>query len=161
MQKVIMYGKETSTDPDTTYIEFEKLVCRLRKSLPNNTVVPTETKDTGGMMDPDLMIALLKEMEDDPDRQVVADWTTGMTDDERKRRHHVELLTDAGLAKWLPSGRSMDSIARITYDGHEFLKAVTNEHSGSRNWKKFVGLLDRGIPLVKAVKDVVVLAGGT
>ncbi|MDD9981598.1 MAG: hypothetical protein OXU81_09610 [Gammaproteobacteria bacterium] len=72
------------------------------------------------MRDPQMMIALLKEMESTPDGQlIIGPVTFGMSIDKRKKRHQLELLEDEGLAFW-----ESESIVRITSDGYEALHAL-------------------------------------
>ena len=72
------------------------------------------------MRDPQMMIALLKEMESTPDGQlIIGPVTFGMSIENRKRRHQVDLLKDEGLALW-----ESESFVRITSDGYEALRAL-------------------------------------
>ena len=72
------------------------------------------------MRDPEMMIALLKEMESTPDGQlIIGPVTFGMSIEKRKRRHHLDLLEDEGLAFW-----ESESIVRITSDGYKALEAL-------------------------------------
>ena len=76
--------------------------------------VPTTTEEIIGE-DPDLLIELLKEMSRKPDGQISTTLTLGMSVEARKRRHHLELLSDAGLAEW-----KSDSRIRIKNFGYDF-----------------------------------------
>ena len=72
------------------------------------------------MRAPEMMIALLKEMESTPDGQpIIGPVTFGMSIEDRKRRHQVDLLEDEGLALW-----QSESFVRITSDGYEALRAL-------------------------------------
>ena len=53
------------------------------------------------MRGPEMMIAILNEMKDQPDgRLLIGPSVYAMPEQTRKRRHDVELLQDAGLACW-------------------------------------------------------------
>ena len=53
----------------------------------------------------------------------------GMSPEEKKRRHHVLLLCDAGLATEL---RDDGSIFRLTSQGHDFIEAIRDND----RWKE-------------------------
>ena len=63
------------------------------------------------MRDPSLMLSLLEEMAQNLSGQMVNIHTFGMSEEEQRRRHHVELPIDAGHAEWVSAERS---IVRIT-----------------------------------------------
>ena len=74
------------------------------------------------MRNVDLMIELLEEMGNAVDGQIMMVQTMGMSETTRARRHHAELLSDAGLAIW-----QSDSMIRITNSGYEFLNAINQD----------------------------------
>jgi len=100
------------------------------------------------MRDPELMLALLKEMSEDAGGYLTVARTLGMSPDERKYYHHVELLVDAGHAVWT-SPRA--DIARITNDGYDFLNATANPNTGAQVRARFIQLFNNGLPYVQAV----------
>ena len=101
------------------------------------------------MRDPELMISLLKEMSKDDMGRLIIPMTFGMGERKQQRRHHVELLVDAGHAQW--TGGKQD-IARITNAGYDFLNAMTNPTHGKRVWSRFVELFNSGVPYVRAAQ---------
>ena len=52
------------------------------------------------MRDPEAMLSFLKEMAAHDDGWIVAPAHMGMSVDEQRCHHHVELLADAGHAQW-------------------------------------------------------------
>lgn len=109
------------------------------------------------MRDPELMLSLLDEMSRDGMGRLAIPMTFGMGEQEQRRRHHVELLVDAGHVEW--QGGKQD-IARITNAGYDFLNAVTNPKRGKEAWSKFVDLFNGGVSYVRAAQSVVNLASG-
>lgn len=104
------------------------------------------------MRDPNLMLALLKEMaeaEDESGSIIVPLFTAGSDKETARRRHHAELLTDEGLALW-----DSDPIVRITNRGYDFLNAIDQ---GPRYRKRFVELIQGGTKIATAVKTVIEL----
>ena len=95
----------------------------------------------------DLLFSLLREMAEEPDGQIIAVATMGMSEQESERRHHVEILVDAGHAVWNPQG----SMARITNSGYDFIEAVDK---GRGVMEMFNDLMEKGIPYVQAAQAV-------
>ena len=100
------------------------------------------------MRDPELLIALLKEMAQKPDGRIRLVVHLGMSESERKRKFHVELLTDAGLVEWFDTRK----YPRITNAGFDFIEAIDKKKGA---WEKFIETLDTGAPLLNAVSTVV------
>ena len=67
--------------------------------------------------------------------------------EDRKRRHQVELLTDAGLACW-----ESKSMVRATNHGYEFLNAV---RQGTKYRTMFMDLIKNGKTIADAVNTVI------
>ena len=107
------------------------------------------------MRDPELMVGLLKEMSEDDMGRLDIPMTFGMDEQERQRRHHAELLVDAGHAEWL-SGKQ--DVARITDAGYDFLNAATNPKNGKKAMAKFVDLFNSGVTYGRATESAVKLA---
>ena len=104
------------------------------------------------MRDPETMIALLKAMQDAPDgRLLIGPTTFGRSSEDRKRRHQVELLTDAGLACW-----ESKSMVRATNHGYDFLNAV---RQGAKYRTMFMELINKGKTITEAVNAVVTAVG--
>lgn len=80
------------------------------------------------MRDPEPLVSLLSEMSQDPSGHLVCPRPFGMSQDEHKRHHHIELLVDAGHATRL--GKEQH-IARITNDDYDFLNAVDKQPAAS------------------------------
>ena len=100
------------------------------------------------MRDPDMMIAILSEMKDQPDgRLLIGPPVFAMSEHTRKRRHHVELLDDAGLACW-----ESKAIVRITNEGYDFMNAL---QQGPSYRKIFMDAIGKGKTIVDAVNAVV------
>ena len=104
------------------------------------------------MRDPELMISLLKEMSEDNMGHLIIPMTFGMDECEQQRRHHVELLVDAGHAQW--TGGKQD-IARITNAGYDFLNAATNRTHGEKARSRFVELFNGGVAYARAAQAAV------
>ena len=104
------------------------------------------------MRDPELMISLLKEMSEDDMGRLIIPMTYGMGESKQQRRHHVELLVDAGHAQW--AGGKQD-IARITNDGYDFLSAATNPKHGEKAKSRFVDLFNQGVSYARAAQSAV------
>ena len=107
------------------------------------------------MRDAELMISLLKEMFEDDMGRLIIPMTFDMGEREQQRRHHVELLVDAGHAQW--TGGKQD-IARITNAGYDFLSATTNPAHGKKVSSRFVELFNSGVPYVQAAQAASELA---
>ena len=101
------------------------------------------------MRDPELMISLLKEMSEDNMGHLIIPMTFGMDECEQQRRHHVELLVDAGHAQW--TGGKQD-IARITNAGYDFLNAATNPTHGEKVWSRFIDTFNSGVSYARAAQ---------
>ena len=67
----------------------------------------------------------------------------------RRRRHHLELLIDAGHAEWTSDQMS---IARITNAGYDFINAVDQ---GESYKQRFLELFNTGMKYAQAAKAVV------
>ena len=100
------------------------------------------------MRDPELMLSLLKEMADDSYGRIMMPAHIGMSPEEQKRRHHVELLIDANHAEW---ASEQESIARITNTGYDFLNAI---EQGETAKQRFVRLFNSGMRYVSAANEV-------
>ena len=74
----------------------------------------------------------------------------GMSPAELKRKHHVELLADAGLVEWFDT----NTFPRITNAGYDFIEAI-NKKKGAR--ERFLEVLETGAPLLNAVSAVAAL----
>ena len=122
-------------------------------------------KGPGKVRDPELMLALLRQMarEDSGELHLNA---LGQSTNFQKYRHHLILLVDAGHAQWETDHRSLPiirdvalrerSVARITNDGYDFLNAVDQ---GESYRLRFIKLFQDGVPYVKAAIEVVNLVG--
>ena len=99
------------------------------------------------MRDPELLITLLREMADRPDGRIVMAVTLGMSEEEQRRKLHIELLADAGLVEWYDTKK----FPRITSAGFDFIEAI-NKRKGAR--ERFLEVLDTGAPLLSAVSAV-------
>ena len=97
------------------------------------------------MRDPEKIIALLKEMDEEEDGRIDVPWFWGDDDDARPRHHHVELLVDAGHAQWLDE---FQRGARITTAGYDFLNAVDNQPKAKQ---RFLDAYRAGNPYAEAV----------
>ena len=108
------------------------------------------------MRDPEVMLSLLREMAGDDNGRIVVAAHFGMSVDEQRRRHHAELLIDAGHAQW----KDPKGVARITNAGYDFIDAAEKQE---RVRTKFLELFKAGIPYLMAVKaalDVLNLTEG-
>ena len=99
------------------------------------------------MRDPNLMISLLHEMEKDKSGQILSIKEFGMCEDDQNRHHHLELLVDAGHAKWVS-----DQCARITNTGYDFINAI-GQNKKYRD--QFSDLFNRGMAFVDAAGKVI------
>lgn len=106
------------------------------------------------MRDAELMLSLLKEMSDEAMGQLVVPMTMGMSEEEQRRRHHVELLIDAGHARW---GGNQQQIARITNAGYDFLNAASNPENGERAKGRFIDLFNGGVAYGRAAQAAIEL----
>ena len=97
------------------------------------------------MRDPELMLALLREMAAEPSGEIFALQTYGMSKEQQQRRHHIDLLADIGQAQW--TGRHA---ARITHAGHDYLNHVG---AGKRFHRRFIEFAQAG----KTYAEIVVL----
>ena len=102
------------------------------------------------MRDPELLISLLKEMADQSDGRIRMAVTLGMSEEEQRRKLHIELLADAGLVEWYDTRK----FPRITNAGFDFIEAI-NKRKGAR--ERFFEVLDTGAPLLNAVSAVAAL----
>ena len=99
------------------------------------------------MRKPELMLELLEEMSRDESGRLHI-----FPRFERERRHHIDLLVDAGHAEWSGGERST---ARITNAGYDFLNATSNPASGQAATSKFIELFNSGVPYARAAQAVV------
>ena len=106
------------------------------------------------MRDPELMLSLLREMSEGKDEmgRLIIPMTFGMDERQQQRHHHMELLVDAGHAKWVGDARS---IARITNAGYDFLNAATNPTHGEKVWSRFIDTFNSGVPYARAAQAAV------
>ena len=104
------------------------------------------------MRNHELLLSLLQEMSNDVSGRLTISMTYGMDEQKQQRRHHVELLVDAGHAEWTGERHS---IARITSAGYDFLNAATNPKTGDKVKAKFVKLFNDGVPYVKAAQSAI------
>ena len=104
------------------------------------------------MRDPELMVGLLEEMSKNDMGRLPIPITFGMNERQQQRRHHVELLVDAGHAQWLGN---RTRVARITNAGYDFLNAATNPANGKEAKTKFVDLFNGGASYARATQSVV------
>ena len=103
------------------------------------------------MRDPELLLNLLKEMAEKPNGRITTIRVyMGMSPTELARKHHVELLADAGLVEWFDT----NTFPRITNAGYDFIEAI-NKKKGAR--KRFLEVLETGAPLLNAVGAVAAL----
>ncbi|MDE0307015.1 MAG: hypothetical protein OXI87_19360 [Albidovulum sp.] len=100
------------------------------------------------MRDIDLMVELLERMNSKPDGQILLLRHFNMSEEESKKYHNAELLSDAGLAIW-----KSDSAIRISNDGYDFLNAVKQEHP--KYIDKAKELLGQGKTLLAVAKDII------
>lgn len=110
------------------------------------------------MRDPELMRALLEEMDKDSDGAGRLFLPPGVeeNDDAARRYHHGELLADCGHAAWIwPDSGASPSFIRITNDGYDFLKVVENQTDGQERWKQMLGWLREGVAWIDAAKALV------
>ena len=102
------------------------------------------------MRDPDLMLNLLREMAESASGRMLVVQHFGMSDDEQKRVHHIEILSDAGHVDWIS-----DSMVRVTNDGYDFLNAVEQRPDLKAT---FIERLEQGIPYIRVAIEIVKLA---
>ena len=103
------------------------------------------------MRDPELLLSLLKSMAEKPDGRITTMRVyLGMSSTDQKRKHHVELLADAGLVEWF----DIKKHPRITNAGYDFIEAI-NKKKGAR--EIFLEVLETGAPLLNAVSAVAAL----
>ena len=110
------------------------------------------------MRDPELMRALLEEMDRDTDGagRLFLPQGTSENDDDERRYHHGELLADCGHAAWIwPESGGAPSFIRITNDGYDFLNAIQNQTDGQERWKQVLGWLREGMSWVEAAKTAI------
>ena len=105
------------------------------------------------MRDPEMLVALLKEMAEDHHGRITCIMFLGMSEDDLNRRHQIELLVDAGHAAW---GNDRGDQARITNDGYDFLNAYDKQQPVR---DRFAELLNAGVPYVKATLEAMSLIG--
>ena len=101
------------------------------------------------MRDPDLMLSLLKEMEESPIGRI---HMGSRGRDDMIRFHHAELLVDGGHVEWCNDPKSM---LRITKDGYDFSESVARYPEAKNT---FQDLLNKGAPYLKAVERAMDIA---
>ena len=99
------------------------------------------------MRDPELLVSLLRKMAQQPDGRIRMIIHFGMSESERNRKFHIELLTDAGLVEWYDTNK----YPRITNAGFDFIEALDKKNGAG---EKFIEVLDTGAPLLNAVNAV-------
>lgn len=62
--------------------------------------------------------------------------------------YHVDLLLEAGLVEGLRTGSRIASIARLTWDGHEFLGSIEDPGIWSKVREKIKGVPDVAFSIV-------------
>ena len=97
------------------------------------------------------MMSLLRDMASDSYGRMTMPASFGMSAEEQKRRHHLELLIDAGRAEWTGA---QESIARITNAGYDFINAVDQ---GEEFISRFLNLVSKGIKVGQAMDTIVEL----
>ena len=103
------------------------------------------------MRDPELLLSLLREMAEKPDgRLTTLRIHLGMSEAELRRKHHVEILADAGHVYWSCSKKH----PRITNAGYDFIAAADGHPSCM---SKFLDLVKSGIPYLPAVEGAMKL----
>ena len=106
------------------------------------------------MRDPELMLSLLKEMSEEDMGRLLVPMTLSMSEEAQHRRHHVELLTDAGHAEWVGDKQQ---VARITNTGYDFLNAANNPENGERARGRFIDLFNGGVAYGRAAQAAIEL----
>ena len=102
------------------------------------------------MRDPELMLCLLEEMSKSDGGTILV---PALREPEiRNRRHHIDLLVDAGHAKWMSEQRYS---VRITNAGYDFLNAATNPTHGEKARSRFIDMFNNGAPYARAAQAVV------
>lgn len=99
------------------------------------------------MRDPEILITLLRLMAKQPNGRISIRVYLGMSAEDQKRKHHMELLDDAGLADWSDPNKQ----PRITNAGYDFIEAI-DKKKGAK--ERFIEVLDTGAPLLNAVGAV-------
>lgn len=101
------------------------------------------------MRDPELMLDLLRDMAESNSGRTIVSQTYGMSENELKRVHHVEILSDAGHVDWVS-----DSMVRITNEGYDFLQAV---QQGDKYRATFIERFNKGIEYVRVAAEIIKL----
>ena len=99
------------------------------------------------MRDPELLIVLLRNMAEQPNGRISVPVHFGMSEGEQRRKHHMELLNDAGLVEWY----DIKKHPRITNLGYDFIEAI-DKKKGAR--ERFFEVLDTGAPLLSAINAI-------
>ena len=97
--------------------------------------------------EPDYIIEFLKECEESEDSWIIAGRDNGMTETEKRRVHHLEIMSDVGLVAEVDEG---GNIFRITNSGHDFLEASRNP----KVWQEVKGWIKEGMPLATAAAKI-------
>ena len=106
------------------------------------------------MYDFDQMHEILTEMADSPAGEKIIYARLGMSPDEQKLNHQVELLSDMGLVTW-----KSEAIVRITANGYHYLQAFKESSEENRSvmkehFSQFIEFLDKGVPVLEAFNNI-------
>ena len=101
------------------------------------------------MREPELLICLLKEMSEQNDGTLALPAYYG-DQEAARRRHHADLLADAGHAEW-----THESMVRITTQGYDLLQAVESQPEARAS---FLDLCRKGMEYVQAAMKAVEIA---
>lgn len=104
------------------------------------------------MKEPQMFMDLLNEASERPDGSLLCVRTFGMSAEKQNRRHHVELLVDAGHMTWVTGKKDM---VRITNAGYDFLNACESNADAKAT---FVEKVKAGFPYVDAALKAVEVA---
>ena len=106
------------------------------------------------MRDPELMIKILEEMSKKSSGSILVIRCFDMSETEKARFHHVELLCDTGLIS-----KESDQCFRITNDGYNFLAAINQDRT--INFPKFMKFLGEGIEFAESVRRIIDFVNST
>ncbi|MYC25430.1 MAG: hypothetical protein F4X56_05870 [Gammaproteobacteria bacterium] len=101
------------------------------------------------MRDVNLLILLLKEMSATDLGVIFVPFFGGASSEEQKRKHHAELLVDAGHAVWNDLDENM---LRITNQGYDFLDAIEKSPEAK---KQFFDLIKKGLMYADAAQRII------
>ena len=105
------------------------------------------------MRDPKLMISLLHEMAAEEFGRIATSYSYGMSIDEQKRYHHLELLVDTKHAEWVDG-----HFVRITNTGYDFINAIGQDQ---KYRDQFLDLFNRGMKFVDAAAKIIKIVTAT